>query len=75
MQFINCKNIFWLQVTQYLAETRSGLLGMVKLTQAQDDILVQVHFHFSDVPHLAKPVFLSFKSCLTSAMAGNWFMQ
>ena len=37
-----------MQVTQYLAETRSGLLGMVKLTQAQDDILVQVHFHFSD---------------------------
>ena len=30
------------QVTQYLAETRAGLLEMVKLTQAQDDVLVQV---------------------------------
>jgi hypothetical protein len=30
------------QVTQYLAETRAGLLAMVQLTQAQDDILVQV---------------------------------
>ena len=62
-----------MQVTQYLSETRSGLLGMVKLTQAQDDILVQVHFHFFDFLFIL--LLLSFKSCPTSAMAGNWFMR
>ena len=29
-------------MTQYLAETREGLLAMVRLAQAQDDVLVQV---------------------------------
>lgn len=38
------------QVTQYLAETRAGLLEMVKLTQAQDDVLVQVGRLFSSLP-------------------------